>query len=134
MMDDPHIQKLVETHKMPILQGLTWLKKYEVRSYMNVLDTLYQVFNSKHHPNMLVLGQVCVLLTGMGLVNLQGLIAFFQALNQYCATVFELLFYETEAGKAPVHIKTLHQPTYGRKMAKPDNHKFLLFRVNCWQD
>jgi hypothetical protein len=83
---------------------------------------------------MLVLGQVCVLLTGMGLVNLQGRIAFFQALNQYCATVFELLFYETEAGKAPVHIKTLHQPTYGRKMSKPDNHRFLLLRVNCWQD
>ena len=108
MMDDTHVQKLVETHKMKILQGLAWLQKYEVRSYLTVLDTLYHVFSSEHHPNQYMLGQVSVLLTGMGLVNLQGRIAFFQAINQYCATIFELLFYETEAGKSNVHIKTLH--------------------------
>jgi hypothetical protein len=28
MMDNARIQQLVETHKMPILQGLAWLKKY----------------------------------------------------------------------------------------------------------
>ena len=62
---------------MPILKGLAWLKKSQVRSYMTVLDALFKVFSSVNHPNMFVLGQVCVLLTGMGLVNIQGRIAFF---------------------------------------------------------
>lgn len=101
---------------------------------MSVLDALFTVFSCVHHSNMFVLGQVCVLLTGMGLVNLQGRIAFCQSLNQYCATIFELLYYETEAGKAPVHIKQRHQPTYGRKISKPEFHRFALFKVNCWQE
>ena len=48
---------------------------------MSVLNALFTVFSCVHHSNMFVLGQVCVLLTGMGLVNLQGRIAFCQSLN-----------------------------------------------------
>jgi hypothetical protein len=77
IMDNAHIQKLVETHKMSILQGLAWLQKFEVKSYLTVLDTLFQVFSNEHHSNQYVRGQVSVLLTGMGLVNIQGRIAFF---------------------------------------------------------
>ena len=70
---------------MPILQGLARLKRPHLQSYETVLDALYHIF--KKHLNSEVLERVCVLLTGAGLVNVMGRIAFCQALNGYCATL-----------------------------------------------
>ena len=52
----------------------------------------------------------------------------------YCATIFELLYHETEAGKATVPLKTIHQPTYGRKITEPDYHKYPLSKINHYYD
>lgn len=88
---------------MAILKGLARLRKSEIRSYLTVLDTLFRIFSGNQHMNMFAQGQVAVLLTGMGLLNIQGRLAFFSAVNQCCATVFELLYHEIEAaGDVPI--------------------------------
>lgn len=88
---------------------------------MTVLDSLFQIFSGANHMNLFAQGQAAVLLTGMGLLNVQGRLAFFIAVNQCCATVFELLYHEIEAaGEVP--IRNLSQPTYGRKRTDEINH------------
>ena len=68
------IEHIIAPHKLSILQGLACLKRPHLKSYETVLDALYHIF--KKNGNLLVLEQVCVLLTGMGLVNVHGRWAF----------------------------------------------------------
>jgi hypothetical protein len=51
-------------------------------------------------------------MTGMGLVNVSGRIAFGQALNQYCATIIQLSYGETRYPQGDELImKTVAKPT-----------------------
>lgn len=73
-MDDPHIQRCVEAHKMKIVTGMTNLTRVELHDYRMILESLYQTFGHINHAYGLSL--VSVLRTGMGLLNLGGRIAF----------------------------------------------------------
>ena len=63
---------------MPILKGLTNLRRYEIDSFETVLDSLYLIFSDLKgdHYNGFATGQLAVLITGMGLVNEIGRITF----------------------------------------------------------
>ena len=111
----------METHKRDVLQGLTCLKRPHLKSYATVLDALYHIFKQK--GNLLVLEQVCVLLTGMGLANVYGRMAFCQVVNTYCATVFQLCYFEIDQCQLPLRIKHMYYPTYGRQITEPRFHQ-----------
>jgi hypothetical protein len=114
LMSNSEIQKPLERRKMKILMGLARLKKNEIRSFLTVLETLYQIFSNANTLSLYSQSQAAVLLTGMGLINVHGRLAFFTAVNRCCATIFELLYHEIEAEGA-VPILEIYQPTYGRK-------------------
>ena len=120
LVNHPTFLSLVEKHKMPILQGLARFKRHHLHSYETVLDALYHLFIRYKNPR--AFERVCVLLTGAGLVNVQGRIAFCQALNGFCSTLAQLYYYEVDAGTLPVFTKSLAFPTYGRQISLKNMH------------
>jgi len=114
------MERILAPYKMDILQGLACLKRPHLQSYETVLDALYHIF--KRNGNLLVLEQVCVLLTGMGLVNEHGRWAFCQAVNACCATLFQLYYYEVDRGVLPLFQKSMMLPSYGRHILSTRHH------------
>jgi len=116
LIDDPRVQRAIEKHKMTILVGLAHLGRADLSSGTFALDVVYQHFAANPKLSQYALGQLAVLVSGMGLVNVSGRIAFAQALNQYCATIIQLSYGETRYPfKCNVMMKTVMKPTNGTK-------------------
>lgn len=107
LMDCFDAQLEIERHKMTILVGLTNLKRSELTSCEHVLEVLYGVFTTELKPSQYSLGQVAVLISGMGLVSDTARIAFYIAINQYCATIIQQLHGEVHSATNYIYDKEL---------------------------
>jgi hypothetical protein len=70
----------------------------------------------------------------MGFVSDLGRIAFFQAINQYCATVIQQLYGEVHCARASMHCKTVNQPTSGQAKEYERRHTDRLHRIGFFKD
>lgn len=59
----------------------------------------------------------------MGLLNLSGRITFYQVMNQYLATVIQLLWGDFDCGHQKVHILTNYLPSSGNQIVYPSRHE-----------
>ena len=133
-MDCSLVQREIERHKMAILVGLTNLTRAELSSCEHVLETLYNIFSADLNASQMTYGRVAVLISGMGLVSETGRVAFYQAINQCCATVIQLLYGEVHCAKMPIHVKTVHQPTSGNAIHYEKRHEDKPHKVGFFID
>ena len=77
---------------------------------------------------------LATIITGMGLVSDMGRIAFYQAINQCCATVIQQLWSEVQCDKGNMHCKTVFQPTSGKAIDYPRRHRDRLAKIGFCKD